>query len=599
MNNTFKKLRDLLDVREQRHALLLFGMMLVLGVIEAAGVASIMPLMAVLLDPGLIHSNQILAATYKTLGFTTTSSFLILLVAVVFLILLGRIVFTALTQYAIARFSHMRSYALSTRLLENYLRRPYSWFLNRHSADLGKSVLSEVDQVVSGSLIPALQFVSQAVVTVFLLGLLISLEPKVAISGGLSLGGFYLITYVILRNSLGRLGKERLQANQQRFKIAQEALSGIKEVKISGLEHAYLRRYRSSAFSLATRRAALMVAREMPRHVLEAMAFGGILLIVLIMLTRAENNLAETLPVLAVFAFAGMRLLPALHKLYQSSAGIKFGQAAVKALHADMVEKPSLIDAPDQQCLQPMSLCNSIELADVTFKYPCSERSVLTNLSLSITANTTVGFVGGSGAGKTTIVDIILGLLAPQSGELRIDGKEIIAKNLRNWQSTIGYVPQHIFLADETIAGNIAFGMPPDRIDYDAVKRAARIAELHDFVTYELPQNYDTMVGERGIRLSGGQRQRIGIARALYHDPNVLVLDEATSALDGLTEKALMETISKLAHRKTILLVAHRLSAVRSCDQIFLIERGRLKTSGSYEELKGTDRTFRKMTLAQ
>ena len=596
MIETFRKLRDLLDAREQRNALLLFAMMLFMGLIEMAGVASVMPLMAVLLSPELVHSNQHLAAAYAYLGFADTHSFLEFLVAAVFVMLVGRITFTALTQYAMARFSQMRSFSLSTRLLENYLTRPYSWFLNQHSTDLGKSVLSEVDQVVSGSLVPALDFVSQAVVTVFLVGFVIVLQPAVAVTSAILLGGFYLVAYFSLRQHLARLGRERFRANKQRFQLAQEVLSGIKEVKIGGLEGAYLNRYGAAAYRFGSRRAAHMVLREMPRHVLEAVAFGGVLIGILVVLTRGESSFHETLPMLAVVAFAGLRLLPALHKLYQSLVMLRFGSAALDALHADVVAAPA--GTTGMKEMRPLPLFRRIDLINVTFCYPNTDRPVLTDLSLTIPARTTVGFVGSTGAGKTTVVDIILGLLEPDRGRVEVDGTPITAENVCRWQRSIGYVPQHNFLIDETVAGNIAFGVPARDIDLEAVERAARLAELHAFVIRDLPKGYDTLVGERGVRLSGGQRQRIGIARALYHDPDVLVMDEATSALDSLTEKALMEAIRNLAHRKTILLVAHRLSTVRACDQIFLLERGRLGKAGTYDQLLEGDSGFRKMVTA-
>ena len=598
MTHTFSKLRDLLDGRERRNAVLLFGLMLLRGIIEAAGVASIMPLMAVLANPGLIHANQRLAAAYAALGFSSAAAFLTFLTALAFALIVFRIAVTALSQYAIARYSQLRSYTLSTRLLEHYLRRPYSWFLDRHSADLGKAVLSEVDQVISGSLMPALEFLSQAVVTIFLLGLIVVLQPVVALTAALLLGGFYVITYWSLQRYMGRLGQDRLRANKLRFQLAQEVLTGIKEVKIGGLESVYLHRYRGAAHCFASRRATHMVLREMPHHVLEAVAFGGALAVVLVMMTSGENSLLDALPVLALFALAATRLLPALHKLYQCSVMFRFGKAALDELHADIVEIPHSAVTADSENRQSLALRHHIELADVTFTYSKASVPTLANVSLAIRAKTTVGFVGRTGAGKTTVVDIILGLLEAQGGEVRVDGQRINAKNVRSWQRSIGYVPQHIFLADDTVAGNIAFGVAPSKIDMRAVERAARIAELHDFVTGQLPKGYQTTVGERGVRLSGGQRQRIGIARALYHDPDVLVMDEATSSLDSLTEKALMDAIQNLAHRKTILLVAHRLGTVRACDQVFLFDHGRLKAAGTYDELLSLDAGFQKMVTS-
>jgi ABC-type multidrug transport system fused ATPase/permease subunit len=261
----------------------------------------------------------------------------------------------------------------------------------------------------------------------------------------------------------------------------------------------------------------------------------------------------------------------------------------------DMQRNRANAETPARSAAVPLRLTERLELEGMRYAYPKSERGALDGLDLAIDARTTVGIVGGTGAGKTTTVDVILGLLAPQAGELRVDGVPVTEANRRGWQNAIGYVPQSIFLTDDSVAANIAFGLPADEIDHAAVERAAKIAELHNFVMDELPEGYATQVGERGVRLSGGQRQRIGIARALYHDPDVLILDEATSALDNLTEKAVMDAVHNLGHAKTIILIAHRLSTVRDCDMIFMLERGRVVARGSYDELLESSQKFRAM----
>jgi ABC-type multidrug transport system fused ATPase/permease subunit len=290
-----------------------------------------------------------------------------------------------------------------------------------------------------------------------------------------------------------------------------------------------------------------------------------------------------------------MRLMPALQQIYASLTKIGLGRPGLDALYADLIESG---DAKPQQVANdpaPLHLRSRLELRNIRYTYPKARAAALIDVSLTIQARTTVGFVGATGAGKTTVVDVILGLLEADQGEVLVDGVAVSQENVRAWQRSIGYVPQHIFLTDDTVTANIAFGVPPQKVDVKAVERAAQFAELHDFVTQELPRGYETFVGERGIRLSGGQRQRVGIARALYHDPDVLVMDEATSALDNLTERAVMDAIHNLARRKTIILIAHRLSTVRSCDRIFLMERGRIKASGAYDELLRVDEGFRRM----
>jgi ABC-type multidrug transport system fused ATPase/permease subunit len=581
MIETFSKLRDLLDAREKRQALVLLVLMLVLGVLEMVGVASIFPLFAVLSDPGIIQSNPYLRRTYETLGFANTNSFFIFLSAAVFLIIVARTAFTAVTTYGLLRYAQMRSHTLSVKLLSSYLRRPYTWFLNRHSADMGKSVLSEVEQVVRDSLIPALQLVSRLIIVAFIVGVVVAAEPVVAVSVFVGVSLVYGLVYLSMSGFLRRLGRARIAANRARYQIAQEVLGGVKEVKIGGLERGYLRRFENASLRFARLRVQFQLVRELPRHVLELIAIGSILIVIMALLMRADGNLGAALPVIALYAFAGLRLLPAVQTIYQSIVSLRFGGPALEALHAEL-SAPA--QAANWAAVAPLPLKREIALEHVSFAYPQAGRTALHDISLTIPVHTTVGLVGATGAGKSTLVDVILGLLEPQQGRLMVDGQAIDRSNVRAWQRSVGYVPQQIFLADESIAANIAFGMPPDKIDHAAVERAARMAMLHEFIVTELPKGYDTEVGERGVRLSGGQRQRVGIARALYHDPDVLVLDEATSALDNLTEKAVMEAVNNLARRKTIIMIAHRLSTVKGCDTIFLVDRGTIKVAG-HEDL--------------
>ena len=598
MISTFRKLRGLLDERERRNAVLLLGLLLVMALVEALGVASIMPFAAVLSNPALIQTNPYLLAVYQGLGFTDPSAFMIFLGATTFAVVVGRIAFTALTNYATARYSEMRSFTLSTRLLESYMRRPYGWFLDRHSAEMAKSMLTEVEAVIKGSLLSALNLVSQGAIAVFLILLLVWIRPLVAVTITVVLGGAYSLIYFGFRHYLTRIGRDRFDASWQRSKTVYEALGGIKELKVGGLELAYLRRFSVATYRYGRLGAMYAVVNEMPRHFLEALAMGGILAVILVLLATQGTGLSLIFPLLAVYAFAGLRLLPAVQRVYANLTSLRFGGAALDALHADL-DDPADTKVPLAAAIGTsntrLPLRQHLELRNVTYTYPKAKHPTLVNLSLIIPAKTTVGFVGGTGAGKTTVVDVILGLLEPQKGEVRVDGVCVTRENRHQWQQTIGYVPQHIFLADETVAANIALGAPPDKIDMQAVEQAARVAELHDFVVRELPQGYQTKVGERGVRLSGGQRQRIGIARALYHDPDILVLDEATSALDYVTERAVMAAVHSLAPRKTIVIVAHRLTTVRACDRLFVLEAGRLKAQGTYDDLLNADQEFRQM----
>ncbi len=591
---TTKKLLALLTPPERKRAYLLLSMILIMALLDMLGVASIMPFMAVLATPDLIETNSFLKVLYavsNNFGINTREELLFLLGMLVFVLLLVSLAFKALTTYAQLRFTLMREYSIGKRLVEGYLHQPYSWFLSRHSADLGKTVLSEVGTVIHGSIMPIMNLIAQCAVTTALLALLILIDPKLALIVGLTLATAYALIFKATRGLLSRMGTERVTANQARFTAVSEAFGASKEVKVGGLEQAYINRFSGPAQTYARHQATAQVISQLPRFALEAIAFGGMLLVILYLMA-VSGSFASSLPIIALYAFAGYRLMPALQQIYGAVTQLRFAGPALDALHADLMSLQPAHPNPSQD---DIALKQAITLNDVQYRYPNAPQLALKNLSLTIPAKSTAGLVGATGSGKTTTVDLILGLLEAQQGTLEIDGQVITDHNRRSWQRAIGYVPQQIYLADDTVAANIAFGVNAKDIDQQAVERAAKIASLHEFVANELPQQYQTNVGERGVRLSGGQRQRIGIARALYHNPQVLILDEATSALDNLTEQAVMEAVHNLGHEITIILIAHRLSTVRQCDQIYLLERGEVKASGTYEELTASNQHFAAM----
>lgn len=603
MRDYYYKLYGILNGRERRISLLLLFMILVSGLMETIGVVSIMPFLSVLSNPGVIQQNAYLAYCYRYFDFQSTETFLRFVGMIVFLVIVSSLCFKAATEYAIVRFSSMRNFHLSTRLLQSYLFRSYSWFLNRHSADLGKTVLSEVNQVVSNALMPTAQFFANTVIAIFMIVLLLVVNTWVALLTAGILGGAYALIYSSMRQYMNFLGTDRMLANKQRFQVAQEVLGGIKEVKAAGLEAAYLDSYSKPAYRFSLRQATNAVVGTIPEFLMRALTFGGILIITLVLLETSNWELDKVIPTLGVFVLSGQRLLPALQKVYLNATKMRFGKPALDAFYEDLMEVE--LDAAEIERLRaarhtsPLGLTQICELEGVEFSYPNADHPALYDLSLSITANSTVAFVGPTGSGKTTIVDIILGLLTPTSGILKVDGVIINKDNLFAWQRSMGYVPQQIFLADDSIAANIAFGEREKEINYEIVQQVAKIAELHDFVVNELPQGYKTFIGERGVRLSGGQRQRIGIARALYFDPDVLILDEATSALDNITEKAVMQAVHNLSKKKTIILIAHRLSTVRECDTIFLLDNGRIQAQGTFSELIENSPEFKRMATLE
>lgn len=597
--NIIKKLKNVLTLTERKNAGVLMGMILVMAFLDMLGVASILPFMTVLSNPELLQNNSLLKNAFTTsrhIGIQTSEQFLLVLGMLVFVLLIISLAFKALTNYAINRFALMREYSIGKRLFEGYLNQPYISFLNLNSADLGKRILSEVQVVVGNVMIPIMTLVAQSTVSVALLLLLLCIDPLLALIVGLVLGLAYASIFVVMSDWLKRLGRARIKANQERFTVVSEAFGAAKEVKVGGLEHIYIQRFARPAEIFAKGQAAASAIGHIPRYALEAVAFGGMLLVILYLLSK-RGSFASALPIIAVYSFAGYRLMPALQQIYQAFTQIRFASNALDVLHKDLCNVVVSSDHSSHATLQPLK--QAIQLNRVSFRYPNAPQPALKCIDLIIPVRSTVAFVGPTGGGKTTIVDVILGLIEPQEGNLSIDDQPITAANRRSWQRTIGYVPQHIFLADCSIYANIAFGVNANDIDPQAVERAAKIANLHEFVRNELPQGYETIVGERGVRLSGGQRQRIAIARALYHCPKVLILDEATSALDNLTEQAVMEAVNNLGHEITIILIAHRLSTVRLCDRIYLLDRGEVKAFGTYDELMSNNQQFAAMAVSK
>ena len=591
---TVKKLLFLLSSNERKQAALLLIMTIIMALLEMVGVASILPFIAVLSNPDIINTNLILNTTYKTSvsfglveGYRQFSFFLGILM---FLLLVFSLSFAALTSYLQIRFVLMREHTIGKRLFHGYLNQPYSYFLNRHSAELGKSILAEVSQIIVLGFFPLMNMVARGMVAFALVTLLVLVDPKLALIVSLSLGIVYGTIFYFLRSYLKKIGEKRLNSNLLRFRIIGDAFGASKEIKMAGLEETYVKRFSVPAKSYGLSQASSQVISLLPRFFLETIAFGGILLILLYII-KQTGSFANSLPIISLYVFAGYRLIPAFQVIYSSSTNLTFVAPTLDKIYDDLKNFKSIEKDKEEKVIKIKKL---ISLNNVQYNYPNTSRTTLKNINLSIPVNTTVGLVGATGCGKTTTVDIILGLLEAQKGTLEVDGKVITKQNARSWQRSLGYVPQQIYLSDDTITANIAFGVEPKDINQEAVEKASKVANLHDFISEELPKKYQTEIGEKGVRLSGGQRQRIGIARALYHSPKVLILDEATSALDNQTEKAVMDAVNNLSKSITIIINAHRLSTLKKCDKIFLLEKGEIKDQGTFEELIKTNENFNK-----
>lgn len=587
-----KKIIYLLSPQEIKQAILLLIMIIAVALVEMIGIASIMPFMTVLSNPDVVDTNVYLNSIFRTVNrfnVNTKNEFLFILGLAVFILFIFSIFLKAVTTYFLLRFSQMREFSIGKLFIERYLHQPYIWFLNRNSADLGKNILSEVQIIITNGIRPIGILISQIVVVFMLLSLVMYIDPKTTLIAGLSLSVIYFLIYKLVRNYLNKIGEERFYANQSRFTSVSEAFGSPKEVKLGGLEQVFINRFAKPSKIYAKHQASVQIISQIPRFAIEAIAFGGILILILYFISK-NNNFINTIPIITLYAFVGYRMLPALQQIYNSITQLRFLTPSLEALYNDLKSIQPISNTNTKKKI--LDLKNSIKLNHIYFNYPGKPNNVLVDINLSIPVFSTVGFVGSTGSGKTSVVDIILGLLDPKKGTLEVDGNVIDNHNKRAWQYSLGYVPQQIYLIDNTIAANIAFGVNKEDINYARIEEVAKIANLHEFIINELQEQYETYVGERGVRLSGGQRQRIGIARALYHNPKVLVFDEATSALDNITEYEVMKTLYELKKDITIIIVAHRLNTIKMCDKIYHLEKGQIKNQGTLEELKKKDKFF-------
>ncbi|KAA8733309.1 ABC transporter ATP-binding protein [Acinetobacter qingfengensis] len=568
MLTTVKQLWHILTPLDKRKLLLTLVLVMIMALIEAAGVVSIMPFLAVLSNPKIIESNTILYQLYQFFSVKNTQQFILYLGSLSLLIVVISTAFKILTQYTLNRFASLQRHYFSTRLLKIYLNQNYEFFIQRNSSVLIKNILSEVDQLIWTMILPALNLMSYGVVLIAMIAILLIYDPIMAISTACILGGFYFIIYWIVRKKLDQIGASFTEANTERYQSCQEALGGIKDVIINDATQGYIDNFEYYSRIFANHIATRDTLGQIPLYIIETVGYGC-LIILAIVLVMSGKDVSHILPILGLYGFAAYRMLPAAQNMYRAITQIKFSNKVLSLLTPEFALESRSDDLDDSPTKTALNFKNKIVIKNLCFSYPNrADKAVLSHLNFEIAKNSSIGIIGKSGSGKSTLMDIMLGLLTPQTGEILIDNITLNKENIASWQHLVGYVPQSIYLADKSISENIAFGIPKDQIDFKQVAFVAKHAQIHEFVTQQLPQGYDTIVGERGVMLSGGQRQRIGIARALYKNPQILFMDEATSALDVETEQAVNEAIQALSGQKTMVIIAHRESAVAKCDRI-------------------------------
>jgi ABC-type multidrug transport system fused ATPase/permease subunit len=582
-NGYIGKVLALLTPGEKRRLWVVLAGSILAALIEAMGIGSIMPFVTVASKPPIIHENHYLSTAFKFLGFSNDISFMIFLGVAVLAMLIITNLSQAFLHYIKIRFTSYRRNALSLRLLSGYLRQPFIFFLNKNSYDFVKNINAEIGQMINVTLMQLVELLTRIIQVSLLILFLVLVNPAstLFITTGIIL--IYGVIYLSVKRTVRRLGAERFSVDAERARIVSEAFWGIKELKLAAGEKEIIAEYTRPSRHLARIETIAAIFSDIPKFALETAAFSSIILFVLITIIRS-GGFGDAAGAITLFAYAGYRLIPAVQALFRALTQLRYGAAPAEKITGEFKTVAGGEELPKSRP-ERLPFRKLLELQSVRFSYPNADAPVIENLSMSLPANSMIGLAGRTGSGKTTLVDIIMGLLVIQSGSITVDGVRLCLDNMRNWQSNVGYVPQSIYLSNDSIAANIAFGVSKERIDLGAVERAGRLAQLHEFVTESLPQSYDTAIGERGIRLSGGQRQRIGIARALYREPSVLIMDEATSALDSHTERAVMEAIDTLQGTRTIILIAHRLTTLKKCDVIYLLEKGKIVDSGTFAEL--------------
>lgn len=594
MYHRIKKLYQLLSAEQRKKLVRLQFLVVLMAFTEVAGVASIGPFMAVVGDMSHLEGDGILAQFYLQSGLDSPRQFLFWLGIGVLFFLAGTAALSMFTIWKLSIYAQQVGAELSVRLYKHYMQQPWLFHAGGSSSQLTNRIAQECNRVTNQLIQPLMQMNAKAILAAVMATAIFLFNPLVAISGLVIFAGAYFLLFKTVRRRLTRNGQTITRTNQLRFKLMNEGFGGIKDTLLLGRQADFNERFDKASKQFGRAQGVTKGLSQAPRYMMELIAFSSAIFLVLHLLTSHDGNLGTVLPVLSVYALAGFKLLPAFQQIYTSMAQVKGNLSAFDSLEKDLLDsqESNIVEAVSTDFkLSPKKL---IVLDDIHLSYPGKNEKALNGLSITIPVNQVIGLVGASGSGKSTAIDVLLGLIEPQHGGLIVDNQELKGIPLRAWQNNVGFVPQSIFLADASIKENIAFGIPTDEIDNERVNRAARMAHLDELLN-RLPQGFETPVGERGIQLSGGQRQRIGIARALYDDAEVLVLDEATSALDGITEKLVMDAIHDFSGKKTIILIAHRLATVKACDQIYLIEKGEVVDQGNYEDLLDRNSRFKQM----
>ena len=570
----FTKLGYIFTAKDKRKIAILLVAVVIGSFLELLGVTIFMPFINIISNPQTIQRTWYLKLFYDGLHFSSTKNFMIALSCAIIAVYLIKNIYLIVEKNCIYKFSYSTQMRLSTRLLETYMKEPYTFHLNKNIASLQRTIQEDTGrfmQVILYFMELATELVVCLVLGIYLLFVSKSITIIVVSLLVVFVGTFLACT----RRYSNQLGRDNQVYQGKIYQWMNQALGGIKEIKILERDSFFVDEYQKYYAKFARGLRLSRTISILPKYLVEAVAITGLLIAIIVKMTFGEADLIYYIPQLTVFAVAAFRLMPCVGRINEYATNMLYAFPSVDLIYKDLVEIEDYVEKQDHEVAEKWNLKNAIEVKDVTYYYPNTEEPVIDGASLTIQKGKTVAFIGTSGAGKTTMVDIILGLLVPQKGVVMADEINVHEKP-KTFHAQIGYIPQVIYLSDDTIRNNIAFGVKEAQIDEAAVQAAVEKAQLTEFIN-SLPHGLDTIVGDRGVRLSGGQRQRIGIARALYHDPEILVLDEATSALDNETESAVMEAIDHLQGLKTMIIIAHRLTTIRNVDKIYEVGEGKVR----------------------
>lgn len=572
--NVYKRLKQLLNKKQKKKIRGLIIMIFFSAILETIGVSIIVPLVSAVVSPETTMENETVKKVLDILPFdiSSPSTFVKVLLVVTISIFVIKNVYMLFMYRFQAKFISKTEADTSVRLLNEYLNRPYEHYLNADVNAMFQTINKDIPHVFE-LIHQVMYLITEVAVSICLCILLLLVDFKMTMSIALLLLVMIIFIIFVIKPTLGNLGQGRLKQQVQTMKWMQQGIFGIKDVKVAGKENYFLKVFADAYYKLADITKRYSVYNNAPRLVIEAVCMVGLLGYMLICVC-AGRDMVAMLPMLSAFALAAVRLMPSVNRISSFLSTIAYYEPSLNFV-CDNLNIANLKDAEFVSDSSKIELNDKIELDNITYAYPNTDKKIFDNASMEIKAGQSIGIVGPSGSGKTTIVDILLGLLEPGEGKILCDGKDI-SENLKSWLGNIGYIAQNIYMLDTTIRANVAFGVADDKVNEDRIWEVLKEAQLDEFIK-GLPEGLDTVIGDRGVRISGGQRQRLGIARALYHDPEILVFDEATSALDNDTEAAIMEAINSLKGRKTMIIIAHRLKTIENCDKVFKVENGKIE----------------------